>query len=161
MSEHSSSPTPLGTCPTIKIDCAEFQHSHEIVKLIGSLPGYLGHRETHLLPGQELLHQYHVAESAARGSRIGVGRTESKSAHRQQRRATFAARHQRQLWRSWRPHFHRAPRNGGAARSRMQQTPINMSPVRSRPVAPACMLSSPMDVACRALQVACPACLCR
>src|SRR6185295_11804940 len=30
----------------IKIDCAEFQHSHEISKLIGSPPGYLGHRET-------------------------------------------------------------------------------------------------------------------
>src|SRR6185369_10430288 len=31
----------------IKIDCAEFQHSHEIAKLVGSPPGYLGHRETH------------------------------------------------------------------------------------------------------------------
>lgn len=30
----------------MKIDCAEFQHSHEISKLIGSPPGYLGHRET-------------------------------------------------------------------------------------------------------------------
>ena len=30
----------------IKVDCAEFQHSHEIAKLIGSPPGYLGHRET-------------------------------------------------------------------------------------------------------------------
>ena len=26
----------------LKIDCAEFQHSHEIAKLIGSPPGYLG-----------------------------------------------------------------------------------------------------------------------
>ena len=34
----------------IKIDCAEFQHSHEIAKLIGSPPGYLGHRETHAHP---------------------------------------------------------------------------------------------------------------
>jgi ATP-dependent Clp protease ATP-binding subunit ClpB len=33
----------------VKIDCAEFQHSHEIAKLIGSPPGYLGHRETHPL----------------------------------------------------------------------------------------------------------------
>ena len=33
----------------IKVDCAEFQHSHEIAKLIGSPPGYLGHRETHPL----------------------------------------------------------------------------------------------------------------
>lgn len=31
----------------MKVDCAEFQHSHEIAKLIGSPPGYLGHRETH------------------------------------------------------------------------------------------------------------------
>src|SRR5215471_12854797 len=31
----------------LKIDCGEFQHSHEIAKLIGSPPGYLGHRETH------------------------------------------------------------------------------------------------------------------
>src|SRR3984885_3409692 len=31
----------------IKIDCGEFQHSHEIAKQIGSPPGYLGHRETH------------------------------------------------------------------------------------------------------------------
>ena len=30
----------------IKIDCAEYRHSHEISKLIGSPPGYLGHRET-------------------------------------------------------------------------------------------------------------------
>jgi len=39
----------------IKIDCAEFQHSHEIAKLIGSPPGYLGHRETHPLITQESL----------------------------------------------------------------------------------------------------------
>jgi ATP-dependent Clp protease ATP-binding subunit ClpB len=43
----------------IKIDCAEFQHSHEIAKLIGSPPGYLGHRETHALLSQEALNQYH------------------------------------------------------------------------------------------------------
>src|ERR1700730_6108786 len=39
----------------IKVDCAEFQHSHEIAKLIGSPPGYLGHRETHPLITQEVL----------------------------------------------------------------------------------------------------------
>ena len=43
----------------IKIDCAEFQHSHEIAKLIGSPPGYLGHRETHPLLTQEALDQWH------------------------------------------------------------------------------------------------------
>jgi len=42
----------------VKIDCAEFQHSHEIAKLIGSPPGYLGHRETHPLLSQEVLNQY-------------------------------------------------------------------------------------------------------
>lgn len=44
----------------IKIDCAEFQHSHEIAKLIGSPPGYLGHRETHPLLSQETLNQFHT-----------------------------------------------------------------------------------------------------
>jgi len=44
----------------IKIDCGEFQHSHEIAKLIGSPPGYLGHRETHPMLAQEVLNQYHT-----------------------------------------------------------------------------------------------------
>jgi ATP-dependent Clp protease ATP-binding subunit ClpB len=47
----------------IKVDCAEFQHSHEIAKLIGSPPGYLGHRETHPLITQESLavsHREHL-----------------------------------------------------------------------------------------------------
>lgn len=44
----------------VKIDCAEFQHSHEIAKLIGSPPGYLGHRETHPLLTQEALNQFHT-----------------------------------------------------------------------------------------------------
>lgn len=44
----------------LKIDCAEFQHSHEISKLIGSPPGYLGHRETHPLITQETLDQHHT-----------------------------------------------------------------------------------------------------
>jgi len=42
----------------IKIDCAEFQHSHEIAKLIGSPPGYLGHRETSPLLTQENLERH-------------------------------------------------------------------------------------------------------
>lgn len=46
------------TRAVIKIDCAEFQHSHEIAKLIGSPPGYLGHRETHPLLTQEALSQW-------------------------------------------------------------------------------------------------------
>jgi ATP-dependent Clp protease ATP-binding subunit ClpB len=43
-----------------KIDCGEFQHSHEIAKLIGSPPGYLGHRETHPMLSQEALNQHHT-----------------------------------------------------------------------------------------------------
>jgi ATP-dependent Clp protease ATP-binding subunit ClpB len=44
----------------LKIDCAEFQHGHEIAKLIGSPPGYLGHRETHSMLSQEALNQHHT-----------------------------------------------------------------------------------------------------
>ena len=47
----------------IKIDCAEFQHSQEIAKLIGSPPGYLGHRETHPLLTQENLNKYCTSEN--------------------------------------------------------------------------------------------------
>src|SRR5438477_6321748 len=47
----------------VKIDCAEFQHSHEIAKLIGSPPGYLGHRETSPMLTQENLDRYHTEES--------------------------------------------------------------------------------------------------
>src|ERR1700734_981583 len=50
----------VGDSPAvIKVDCAEFQHSHEIAKLIGSPPGYLGHRETHPLITQEALNASH------------------------------------------------------------------------------------------------------
>jgi|SRR5579875_522128 len=44
----------------LKIDCAEFQHSHEISKLIGSPPGYLGHKETPPMITQQALDQYHT-----------------------------------------------------------------------------------------------------
>lgn len=43
----------------IKIDCGEFQHSHEIAKLVGSPPGYLGHRETQPALTQEAIDQFH------------------------------------------------------------------------------------------------------
>ncbi len=46
----------------IKIDCAEFQHSHEIAKLIGSPPGYLGHRETPPILTQEAIDQYQTED---------------------------------------------------------------------------------------------------
>src|SRR5436309_9840201 len=43
----------------VKIDCAGFQHSHEIAKL-GSPPGYLGHRETQPMITQEVLEQHYT-----------------------------------------------------------------------------------------------------
>ena len=46
----------------VKIDCAEFQHSHEIAKLIGAPPGYMGHRETHPALSQQALDQYHTED---------------------------------------------------------------------------------------------------
>ena len=47
----------------IKVDCAEFSHSHEIAKLIGSPPGYLGHRETHAILSQEALNRRHTEKT--------------------------------------------------------------------------------------------------
>ena len=47
----------------VKIDCAEFQHSHEIAKLIGSPPGYLGHRETSPLLSQENINRFQTEEA--------------------------------------------------------------------------------------------------
>jgi ATP-dependent Clp protease ATP-binding subunit ClpB len=42
----------------IKVDCAEFQEHHEIAKLIGSPPGYIGHGQTPALLTQEALSQW-------------------------------------------------------------------------------------------------------
>src|SRR5271157_5331109 len=47
----------------IRIDCAEYQHSHEIAKIVGSPPGYLGHRETSAALTQKRLDQYHTTEN--------------------------------------------------------------------------------------------------
>ena len=47
----------------LKVNCAEFQHSHEIAKLIGSPPGYLGHRETSPLLSQENLDRFHTEDT--------------------------------------------------------------------------------------------------
>ena len=46
----------------IKVDCAEFQHSHEVAKLIGSPPGYLGHRETQPLLNQAAIDKWQTEE---------------------------------------------------------------------------------------------------
>jgi ATP-dependent Clp protease ATP-binding subunit ClpA len=39
----------------LKVDCGEFQMEHEVAKLIGAPPGYLGHRETPALLTQQKL----------------------------------------------------------------------------------------------------------
>ncbi len=40
----------------LRVDCGEFQMDHEVAKLIGAPPGYLGHRETHpILTQQRIL----------------------------------------------------------------------------------------------------------
>lgn len=44
----------------LKIDCAEFQHSHEISKLLGSPPGYIGHRETSAVLNQDRIDAHHT-----------------------------------------------------------------------------------------------------
>src|SRR5260370_34520396 len=39
----------------LRVDCGEFQMEHEVAKLIGAPPGYLGHRETPPLLTQQKL----------------------------------------------------------------------------------------------------------
>ncbi|HLH19013.1 MAG TPA: AAA family ATPase [Bryobacteraceae bacterium] len=39
----------------LKVDCGEFQMEHEVAKLIGAPPGYLGHRETQPMLTQQKL----------------------------------------------------------------------------------------------------------
>jgi ATP-dependent Clp protease ATP-binding subunit ClpA len=39
----------------LRVDCGEFQMDHEVAKLIGAPPGYLGHRETHPIFTQQKL----------------------------------------------------------------------------------------------------------
>jgi len=41
----------------VKIDCGEFQMEHEVAKLIGAPPGYLGHKETTPMLNQARLNQ--------------------------------------------------------------------------------------------------------
>ena len=51
----------------VKIDCGEFQMEHEVAKLIGAPPGYLGHRET-----QPMLTQAKVNAVASEESEISL-----------------------------------------------------------------------------------------
>ncbi|MFN0169390.1 MAG: AAA family ATPase [Bryobacteraceae bacterium] len=51
----------------VKIDCGEFQMEHEVAKLIGAPPGYLGHRET-----QPMLTQQKLAAATSEGSNLSI-----------------------------------------------------------------------------------------
>lgn len=44
----------------IKVDCGEFQEHHEVAKLIGSPPGYIGHMQTQPILTQEALTRWHT-----------------------------------------------------------------------------------------------------
>lgn len=51
----------------LRVDCGEYQNDHEVAKLIGSPPGYLGHRET-----QPLLSQARLNAVASERSRMSI-----------------------------------------------------------------------------------------
>jgi ATP-dependent Clp protease ATP-binding subunit ClpA len=51
----------------LKVDCGEFQMEHEVAKLIGAPPGYLGHRET-----QPMLTQAKVNGAASERSEVSL-----------------------------------------------------------------------------------------
>ena len=57
-----------GSCKNLlKVDCGEFQMEHEVAKLIGAPPGYLGHRET-----QPMLTQAKVNSVSSDNSNISL-----------------------------------------------------------------------------------------
>lgn len=51
----------------LKLDCGEFQMDHEVAKLIGAPPGYLGHRET-----QPFLTQQKLNGATSEGCNLAV-----------------------------------------------------------------------------------------
>lgn len=51
----------------LKVDCGEFQMEHEVAKLVGAPPGYLGHRET-----QPMLSQAKINAIATENSKISL-----------------------------------------------------------------------------------------
>src|SRR5271154_2018483 len=51
----------------LKVDCGEFQMEHEVAKLIGAPPGYLGHRET-----QPMLTQNKLGAIASEGCGLSL-----------------------------------------------------------------------------------------
>jgi ATP-dependent Clp protease ATP-binding subunit ClpA len=51
----------------VKVDCGEYQMEHEVAKLLGAPPGYLGHRET-----QPLLTQQKLAGAASENCDLSI-----------------------------------------------------------------------------------------
>jgi ATP-dependent Clp protease ATP-binding subunit ClpA len=51
----------------LKVDCGEFQMEHEVAKLVGAPPGYLGHRET-----QPLLTQQKINSVSSESSDLSI-----------------------------------------------------------------------------------------
>ena len=51
----------------LRVDCGEFQMEHEVAKLIGAPPGYLGHRET-----QPMLTQQKLGSVASEGCNLSL-----------------------------------------------------------------------------------------
>jgi ATP-dependent Clp protease ATP-binding subunit ClpA len=51
----------------LKVDCGEYQMEHEVAKLLGAPPGYLGHRET-----QPLLTQQKLTASASESCDLSI-----------------------------------------------------------------------------------------
>jgi ATP-dependent Clp protease ATP-binding subunit ClpA len=51
----------------LRIDCGEFQMEHEVAKLVGAPPGYLGHRET-----QPVLTQQKLNAAASEGCDLAI-----------------------------------------------------------------------------------------
>src|SRR5229473_7197459 len=51
----------------LKVDCGEFQMEHEVAKLIGAPPGYLGHRET-----QPMLTQQKLSAATSESSNLSL-----------------------------------------------------------------------------------------
>ena len=86
----------------VKIDCGEFQSDHEVAKLIGAPPGYLGHRETQPVLTQEKLSQAISPSAPSRSccstrSRRRRRRSRRCSRHPRSRHADARRQHRRQL----------------------------------------------------------------
>ena len=87
----------------LKVDCGEFQMEHEVAKLIGAPPGYLGHRETQPMLTQQKLNavtseKSNLVDRAVRRDREGRAVHDAPAARRAgQRHAAAGRQHHRQF----------------------------------------------------------------